>query len=221
MRRVNAFDLLATPSWTEHIFVLSSDIVLGLHVSRFCVTRVPRSLLRTKLTLLAALATILSQDADAPVSVFMSVKSLQLAFEYPETFLSDSTEYWRSTVHLSRLSFWWRGGDTSSSGPKLSRACRLGFMTHGISTIVRNQRFQDHLSHHKFFGLAGMRLFLSSEKSLMRRVNASTFWRCHGRDISSSLSSRYLFLDFQCPVYASSLSEESSEDELTLLWRLR
>ncbi|GJS63823.1 hypothetical protein Tco_0678387 [Tanacetum coccineum] len=45
-----------------------------------------------------------------------------------------------------------------------------------------------------------MRLLLSSEKSLMRRVNASTFWRRHGRDISSSSSSRYLFLDFQCPV---------------------
>ncbi|GKE58559.1 hypothetical protein Tco_1497744, partial [Tanacetum coccineum] len=30
----------------------------------------------------------------------------------------------------------------------------------------------------------------------MRRVNASTFWRRHGRDISSSSSSRYLFLDF-------------------------
>ncbi|GJR34379.1 hypothetical protein Tco_1210063 [Tanacetum coccineum] len=37
----------------------------------------------------------------------------------------------------------------------------------------------------------------------------------------SSASSRYLFLDFQCPVSASSLSEESSEDELTLLRRLR
>ncbi|GKF40102.1 hypothetical protein Tco_0120163 [Tanacetum coccineum] len=53
--------------------------------------------------------------------------------------------------------------------------------------------------------------------------SASTFWRRHGRDISSS--SRYLFLDFQCPVSASSLfeesSEESSEDELTLLRRLR
>ncbi|GJW70461.1 hypothetical protein Tco_0127378 [Tanacetum coccineum] len=31
----------------------------------------------------------------------------------------------------------------------------------------------------------------------MRRVNASTFWRRHGWDISSSSSSRYLFLDFQ------------------------
>ncbi|GKG26609.1 hypothetical protein Tco_0402312 [Tanacetum coccineum] len=42
----------------------------------------------------------------------------------------------------------------------------------------------------------------------MRRVNASTFWRCHGRD-------------FQCPVSASSLSEVSSKDELTLLRCLR
>ncbi|GJU45298.1 hypothetical protein Tco_1202564 [Tanacetum coccineum] len=33
------------------------------------------------------------------------------------------------------------------------------------------------------------------------------------RDISSSSSPRYLFLDFQCPVSASSLSEVSSEDE--------
>ncbi|GJU28857.1 hypothetical protein Tco_1172446 [Tanacetum coccineum] len=41
----------------------------------------------------------------------------------------------------------------------------------------------------------------------MRRVNASTFWRRHGRDISSSSSSRYLFLDFQCPISASSLSK--------------
>ncbi|GKG03206.1 hypothetical protein Tco_0310842, partial [Tanacetum coccineum] len=65
-----------------------------------------------------------------------------------------------------------------------------------------------------------MRLFLSSEKLLMRRINASTLWRRHRRDISSSSSSRYLFLDFQCPVSASSLSEESSEDELTLLRRL-
>ncbi|GJU68237.1 hypothetical protein Tco_1254496, partial [Tanacetum coccineum] len=42
----------------------------------------------------------------------------------------------------------------------------------------------------------------------MRRVNASTFWRRHGRDISSSSSLRYLFLDFQCPVSTSSLSED-------------
>ncbi|GJV14377.1 hypothetical protein Tco_1359700 [Tanacetum coccineum] len=53
----------------------------------------------------------------------------------------------------------------------------------------------------------------------MRRVKASTFWRRHGRDMSSS--SRYLFLDFQCPVSASSLSEVSSEDTLTRLRRLR
>ncbi|GJX17847.1 hypothetical protein Tco_0218679 [Tanacetum coccineum] len=36
-----------------------------------------------------------------------------------------------------------------------------------------------------------------------------------------SSSSRYLFLDFQCPVSASSLSEVSSEDTLTRLRRLR
>ena len=69
--------------------------------------------------------------------------------------------------------------------------------------------------------LAGMRLLLSSEKSLMRRVNASTFWRRQGRDISSSSSLRCLLLDFKCHVSLSSLSEESLEDELTLLRRLR
>nr|GFA00139.1 hypothetical protein [Tanacetum cinerariifolium] len=66
-----------------------------------------------------------------------------------------------------------------------------------------------------------MRLLLSSEKSLMRRVNASTFWRRHGRDISSSSWLQYPFLDFQCHVSSSLLFEESLEDKLTLLRRLR
>ena len=39
--------------------------------------------------------------------------------------------------------------------------------------------------------------------------------------MSSSSSSRRRFLDFQCPVSLSSLSEELLEEELFLLWRLR
>nr|GFB57987.1 hypothetical protein [Tanacetum cinerariifolium] len=41
------------------------------------------------------------------------------------------------------------------------------------------------------------------------------------RDISSSSWLWYPFLDFQCPVFSSSLFEESLEDEPTLLRRLR
>ncbi|GJX74748.1 hypothetical protein Tco_0313343 [Tanacetum coccineum] len=53
----------------------------------------------------------------------------------------------------------------------------------------------------------------------MRRVNASTFWRRHGRDISSSSSSRIFVLGFSCVPFLrpSFCYEESSEDELTLL----
>ena len=65
-----------------------------------------------------------------------------------------------------------------------------------------------------------MRLFLFYEKLLMRFVNASIFWRRQGRDMSSSSWSRYLPLDFQCPVSSSSLSEESLGDGLMLFRHL-
>ncbi|GJU07021.1 hypothetical protein Tco_0500790 [Tanacetum coccineum] len=55
----------------------------------------------------------------------------------------------------------------------------------------------------------------------MRRVNASTFWRRHGRDISFFRHLRdYLFLISSVPIFAFLVVEESSEDELTLLRRL-